>query len=235
MSARHLIVVAAALLGGTTALPGQSVGSLPVNSPFRDVEKRQSVTLLSGISIGGKDIAGAAPRGGIAQGIRYDVPLGGSPLDFTGILMRQAATRDLLQPGLPLANRIGGSVSEGLWMLDAAFTIRVTGGKSWHSLVPYVTAGAGFVVGAGSATDSSGFAMGSRFAPSGGLGLKFAPERSRWTVRADITNRFYSVRFPQSFRDSTPNVPRIVGPNSRNDWVRNTMFTLGLVREFGRR
>jgi hypothetical protein len=58
---------------------------------------------------------------------------------------------------------------------------------------------------------------------------------SRWTLRADITNRFYSVRFPESFRDSTPNIPRIVGPNSRSDWVRNTMMTLGLVREFGRR
>ncbi len=234
MIARHLRV-AAMLLGSATTLVGQNVGSTPVDSPFRDVEKRQSVTLLSGIATGGRDIAGAAPRGGLAQGVRYDVPLGSSPLDFTGILMRQAATRDILQPGLPLSNRVGASVSEGLWMLDAAFTLRVTGSKSWRRLVPYVTAGAGFLVGAGSPTDSSGFAMGSRFAPSGGLGIKFAPERSRWTMRADITNRFYSVQFPQSFRDTTLNVPRIVGANSGSDWVRNTMFTLGLVREFGRR
>jgi len=234
MIARHLLV-AAMLLVSATVLEGQNVGSTPVNSPFRDVEKRQSVTLLSGIATGGRDIAGAAPRGGLAQGVRYDVPLGSSPLDITGIIMRQAATRDILQPGLPLSNRVGASVSEGLWMLDAAFTLRVTGSKSWRRLVPYVTAGAGFLVGAGSPTDSSGFSMGSRFAPSGGLGIKFSPERSRWTMRADITNRFYSVRFPQSFRDTTLNVPRIVSANSQSDWVRNTMFTLGLVREFGRR
>jgi len=234
MIARHLLV-AAMLLVSATVLDGQNVGSTPVNSPFRDVEKRQSVTLLSGIATGGRDIAGAAPRGGLAQGVRYDVPLGSSPLDITGIIMRQAATRDILQPGLPLSNRVGASVSEGLWMLDAAFTLRVTGSKSWRRLVPYVTAGAGFLVGAGSPTDSSGFSMGSRFAPSGGLGIKFSPERSRWTMRADITNRFYSVRFPQSFRDTTLNVPRIVSANSQSDWVRNTMFTLGLVREFGRR
>lgn len=234
MIARHLLI-AVTLLGSATPLAAQNVGATPVNSPFRDVEKRHSVTLLSGISTGGKDIAGAAPRGGLAQGVRYDVPLGSSPLDFTGIVMRQAATRDILQPGQPLVNRVGASVSEGLWMLDAAFTLRVTGSKSWRRLVPYVTIGAGFLAGAGSATDSSGFALGSRFAPSAGLGIKFAPERSRWTVRADITNRFYNVPFPQSFRDTTPNVPRIVGTNSRGDWVRNTMFTLGLVREFGRR
>jgi hypothetical protein len=234
MKARFLMA-GALLVGVTTSLPAQDVGSQPTASPFRDVEKRQQVTFLSGLTFGGKDIAGAAPRGGLAFGARYDIPLGGSPLDFTGILMRQGATRDILQPGLPLANRIGGSRSEGLYFLDAAFTLRVTGNKSWHSLVPYVTAGVGFAVGNGSATDSSNFVFGSRFTPSAGIGIKYAPVRSRWTVRADITNRFYSVQFPQSFRDSTPNIPRIVGANSRNDWVRNTMMTLGLVREFGRR
>lgn len=234
MNARPMFV-GALLSVAVSSLQAQDVGSQPAASPFRDIEKRQQVTFLSGLTFGGRDIAGAAPRGGLAFGARYDVPLGGSPLDFTGFLMRQGATRDLLQPGLPLANRIGGSRSEGLYFLDAALTLRVTGNKSWRSLVPYVTAGAGFAVGNGSATDSSNFVFGSRFAPSLGIGIKFAPVTSRWTLRADITNRFYSVRFPQSFRDSTPNIPRIVGPNSRSDWVRNTMMTLGLVREFGRR
>lgn len=228
-------VMAAALIGATSSVRAQDVGTAPAKSPFRDTEKRQQVTLLSGLTFGGRDIAGAAPRGGIALGMRYDIPLGASPLDFTGIIMRQNASRDILQPGLQQANRIGGTKSDGLLFLDAAFTLRVTGSKSWRALVPYVTAGAGFAVGSGSVTDSSNFVFGSRFSPSGGLGIKFAPVRSRWTVRADITNRFYSVPFPQSFRDSTPGIPRIVGVNSKNDWVRNTMMTLGLVREFGRR
>lgn len=234
MSARTLVVVAA-LCTRVATLHAQDVGTAPTNSPFRDTEKRQQVTLLSGLVFGGKDIAGAAPRGGLAFGARYDIPLGSSPLDFTGIIMRQGSSRDILQPGLPLANRIGGTKSEALYFLDAAFTVRVTGNKSWRAMVPYITAGAGFAIGGGSATDSSGFVFGSRFAPSGGIGIKFAPARSRWTARADITNRFYSVPFPQSFRDSTPGIPRIVGVNSKNDWVRNTMLTLGLVREFGRR
>lgn len=228
-------LVAVVLAGTTGTLHAQDVGSAPTKSPFRDTEKRQQVTLLSALTFGGKDIAGAAPRGGLAFGARYDVPLGGSPIDFTGIIMRQNSTRDILQPGLPLANRIGGSKSDGLFFLDAAFTFRVTGNKSWHSMIPYVTAGAGLAVGSGSVSDSSNFVFGSRFAPSAGVGIKFAPARSRWTVRADITNRFYSVPFPQTFRDSTPGIPRIVGLNSKNDWVRNTMMTLGLVREFGRR
>jgi hypothetical protein len=224
-----------AFVAGAASLTAQNVGSLPARSPFRDTEKRQSLALIIGPSFGGRDIAGAAPRGGLALGLRYDIPLGGSPIDFTGFLMRQGATRDVLQPGLPPASRIGTSVSEGLYMLDAAFTLRLTGNKSWRSLVPSITGGVGFVAGAGSPRDSSGFTFGSRFAPSVGFGVKYAPERSRWTVRADLTNRLYSVPFPQTFRDSTPGAPRIVGVNSNSDWVRNTMLTLGLVREFGRR
>jgi hypothetical protein len=234
MIARQFLT-AAALSLSTTTLSAQNVGSMPERSPFRDVEKRQGIAILAGPVFGGKDRAGAAPRGGMAIGLRYDVPLGASPIAFTSTLMRQSAKRDVLQPGLPLANRIGGTVSEPLWMLDAAFTLLLTGNRSWHSFVPGVTLGAGIVSGATSVTDSSNFKFGTRFAPSGGLSLKFAPERSRWTVRADLTTRMYSVPFPQSFRDTTPGVPRIVGVNSKNDWVLNTMLTLGLVREIGRR
>lgn len=232
MTIRQSMTAVALLL----AVPLQAqVGTTPDKSPFRDVEKRQEVSLLFAMSNGGKDKVGAAPRGGLAFGARYDVRLGGSPLAFTSSIMRQSATRDILQPGQPLANRVGANVSQPLWFLDAAFSLLVTGGKSWHSLMPTVTAGVGIATDNKTVTDSSQFKFGNRFSPVLGFGLKYAPERSRWTMRADITNRFYSVPYPQTFRDSTPNVPRIVGTNTRNSWTRNTHFTLGLVREFGRR
>lgn len=232
MIARPLLL-AGALAGTAAGLSAQSVGALPEQSVFRDVEKRQGIAILAGPVFGGKDRAGAAPRGGMAVGIRYDLPLGASPIAFTSTLMRQSSKRDVLQPGL--ATRVGGTVSEPLWMLDAAFTLLLTGNRSWHSLVPGVTLGAGIVAGSSAVTDSSNFKFGNRFAPSGGLSLKYAPVRSRWTVRADLTSRMYSVPFPQTFRDSTPGIPRIVSVNSKNDWVFNTMLTLGLVREIGRR
>lgn len=233
MNARQML--AAAVFVGSSSVLGAQVGSTPESSPFRDVEKRQDLSLIFGPSIGGKDKAGAAPRGGLAVGLRYDVRLGGSPLAFTTSFMRQAATRDILQPGLPLASRVGANVSQPLYFLDAAFTMLLTGSKSWHALMPSVTAGVGLATDNKAVTDSSQFQFGNRFAPVLGLGLKYAPQRSRWTVRGDITNRFYSVPYPQTFRDSTPNVPRIVGSNTKNSWTRNTMFTLGIVREFGRR
>ncbi len=233
MSARFVLGIALSVFG--TSILAAQVGTTPEKSPFRDVEKRQDLTLIVGASTGGKDKAGAAPRGGLALGLRYDVRLGGSPLAFTTSFVRQSATRDILQPGLPLANRVGANVSQPLYFIDAAFTILLTGSKSWHALMPSVTTGIGLATDNKAVTDSSQFKFGNRFAPLVGLGLKYAPERSRWTVRGDITNRFYSVPYPDTFRDSTPNVPRIVRLGTKNSWTRNTMFTIGLVREFGRR
>lgn len=233
MSTRFVMGVALSVFG-SSMLTAQ-VGTTPEKSPFRDVEKRQDLALIVGTSFGGRDKAGAAPRGGLALGLRYDVRLGSSPLAFTTSFVRQSATRDILQPGLPLTNRIGANVSQPLYFIDAAFTILLTGGKSWHSLMPSITAGVGLATDNKAVTDSSQFKFGNRFAPLVGLGLKYAPERSRWTVRGDITNHFYSVPYPDTFRDSTPNVPRIVSLGTKNSWTRNTMFTIGLVREFGRR
>lgn len=233
MKARVVVPLALLVIGSATA--GAQVGSEPAKSPFRDLEKRQEVTLLLGPSFGGRDKVGAAPRGGLAIGVRYDVPLGASPLTFTGAITRQGSTRDILQPGLPPASRIGANVSQPLYLLDVALTLRLTGNKSWRSLVPMVTTGVGVVTDNKEVADSSRFRFGTRFSPMLGLGVKYAPQRSRWTVRADMTNHFYSVPYPQTFRDSTPNVPRVVGVNTKNSWTRNTLLTLGIVREFGRR
>lgn len=233
MTGRRGVAAVLFVIGSSTL--GAQVGSMPERSPFRDVEIRQNLSLLVGQSLGGHDKVGAAPRGGTAVGLRYDINLGQSPLAFTSVVMRQSATRDVLQPGLASANRVGASVSQPLWIIDAAFTLLLTGNRSWHSFVPSTTVGVGIVTDNKSITDSSKFEFGNRFAPVLGFGLKYAPLRSRWTLRADLTNRFYSVKYPQSFRDSTPGIPRIVATNIKSSWTRNTMLTLGLVREIGRR
>ena len=233
MTGRRVVGAVLFVIGSSTL--GAQVGSIPERSPFRDVEIRQNLSLLLGQSFGGHDKVGAAPRGGTAVGLRYDINLGQSPIAFTSVVMRQSATRDVLQPGLAIANRVGASVSQPLWIIDAAFTLLLTGNRSWHSFVPSTTVGVGIVTDNKSITDSSKFDFGNRFAPVLGFGLKYAPLRSRWTLRADLTNRFYSVKYPQSFRDSTPGIPRIVATNIKSSWTRNTMLTLGLVREIGRR
>jgi hypothetical protein len=221
-------------LCAAVALPAQ-VGTTPERSPFRDTEIRQHLVVFVGQSTGGRDIAGAAPRGGDVLGVRYDLPLGQSPMLFTSSLMRQGARRDILQPGLPIANRVGATVDQPLYFLDLGLTLLLTGNKSWRSLVPSVTGTVGFATDNKGVVDSSNFSFGNRFSVGVNLGLKYAPLRSRWAVRGDVMNRFYSVRFPASFRTAPTGVETIVPLNSNSDWTRNTIFSLGLVRELGRR
>jgi hypothetical protein len=234
MSAARWLTIAL-LTAGVVTHAGAQVGTTPEKSPFRDLEKRQDVGLVFGISTGGRDLAGAAPRGGSAIGVRYDLGLGNSPLSFTSMLVRQSASRDILQPGLPVANRIGATVSQPLYFVDLGFSLRLTGNKSWRNVVPAVTAGVGIVTDNRAVTDSSLFKFGNRFNIQFGLGMKYAPQRSRWTVRGDITNRFYSVPYPATFRTAPTGVATIVGPNVNGKWTRNTMLTVGIVREIGRR
>ena len=232
---RRPVMALLATLAAAAPAAAQTVGTTPERSPFRDLEKRQDFTLLMGLSTGGKDRAGAAPRGGGVVGARYDVKLGSSMLAFTTSFLRQGATRDILQPGLPLASRVGATTSQALYFLDGGLTLGLTGNRAWRSIVPSLTLGGGLVFDPSGVKDSSLFTFGTRFAPLVGLGVKYAPVKSRWTMRADITTRLYSVPYPQRFRDSTPGAPRIVPNNVNNSWTRNTMFMLGLTREVGRR
>ena len=232
---RKLMRRGGVLLCVLPSLAMAQVGTTPEQSPFRDLEKRQEVTLLFGPSLSGRDPAGAAPRGGFVVGARYDLLLGVSPLAFTASVMGQTSTRDVLQPGAPLTSRIGRNVSQPLYFIDLGFTLLLTGNRSWHSFTPSITGGIGLATDNQAFSDSSRFEFGNRFSPVAGFGLKYAPVRSRWTVRADLTNHLYSVPYPDTFRDSTPGIPRIVELNKKNAWTRNTMLTVGVVRGFGRR
>jgi hypothetical protein len=229
---RHTLLLVAALAARTL---GAQVGTTPATSPFRDIEKRQNVVLMFGQSLGGRDRAGAAPSGGQTMGIRYDLPLGRSPLLFTSGFVRQNSTRDILQPGLPIESRVGRNVAQPLYFVDVGLTLLATGNKSWRSMVPSLTGGLSVVTDNKGVTDSSQFSFGNRFGFHLNLGMKYAPTRSRWSARADIMNRFYSVKYPGTFRAATNTVPSIVPGNINADWTRNTVFSLGLVREIGRR
>ena len=66
---------AAALLASTA---GAQVGYPPERSPYRDLEYRQELTLLTGYYAASADPAGVAPRSGPMLGLRYDVRVGAS-------------------------------------------------------------------------------------------------------------------------------------------------------------
>ena len=228
----------AALAAGAlvlTAPLGAQVGVVPDKSPFRDVESKQDLTVFLGLG-GGRDLAGAAPSGGVLLGVRHDLHVSG-PAAFTSRLTMQLAERDVLRTrGVPPAPRLVRTESQPLYFADIGVTLNLTGRKSWRNLVPSLNGGLGLVGDFRAASDSSQFRFGNRFALQVGAGLKWHA-RGRWTVRADLANYFYSVSYPSTFRivapvaPEQPILPLTAGLSS---WTRNSMLQVGVTRVFGR-
>ena len=211
------------------------VGTLPERSPFRDLEGKQELTLFTGLG-GGRDAVGAAPNGGLALGVRYDLHISGPAL-LTARLVRQGAERDILTTrGVPPAGRVAGTVSQPLYLADLGLTLNLTGRKSWRNVVPSVTGGLGIAADFKNASDSSQFRFGNRFALQFGGGVKWHAH-GRWTVRADLLNYFYSVSYPGTFRILAPvdgEQPILPITSGLSRWTRNSMLTVGVTRTFGR-
>jgi hypothetical protein len=54
-----------------------------------------------------------------------------------------------------------------------------------------------------------------------------------WQVRADLTNRSYTIAYPEAFFVAPAGGTPILSANeSRSLWVNNPAFTLGLSRLF---
>jgi hypothetical protein len=228
---RTTLFLAAGLPG---ALGAQAVGSLPTESPFRDLEYRHDWSVLVGPSFGGKDGLNVAPHGGLSIASRYDLRLGRSPVLFTSRLGYIGAERRIVRQQAPVAQREAGSEGQPLYLADVGFTLNLTGNKSWRSLVPSVGGGVGLMSDFRGIRDSSDFQFGSRFSIVMGLGVKYVPRNSPWTVRAELTNYFYSVPYPGAFNTVPPNSTLEPLTTRRNDWVRNSLLLVGINRQLFR-
>jgi hypothetical protein len=214
------------LLALSTASGAQVVGHLPTNSPFLDLEHAQELTLIGGHFHGQRDPADVAPGSGLLLGLRYEWRAGG-PVNITGEFARMSSDSRIINPFLLPATRDLGTVSRPLYSGTAGLGLNLTGAKSWHHLVPEVNGGFGFVSDLRSQADTGGFKFGTRFALTWGGGIRWVPG-GRWQVRGDITNRLYTIAYPEAF-GGTAVVP---SSQAKSFWTNNPAFTLGLSRLF---
>jgi hypothetical protein len=215
-------------------LSAQAVGTLPSGSPFRDLDYKHDWSILIGPSIGGRDAVDVASHGGFSFTTRYDLRLGSSPVQFTSRLSYVGGERRVLRPQVADSLKLVGTKNQPLYIADLGFTLNLTGNKSWRSLVPSVNGGLGLVSDFSGSADSSGYRFGSRFTFLLGAGLKYVPRRSPWTVRADLTNYFYSVKYPPSFQQVPLNSTLTPITRLNSDWVRNTLVQVGITRQLFR-
>jgi hypothetical protein len=247
----------AALLLTLASVARAQVGYDPLKSPYRDLEKSQEITLTSGAFRASSDPAGVAPQTGPWVGIKYQWLMGG-PVNLTGEIARVGSERRVLDPLLPstctgdtlLGCKLISTYRWPVYFADLGLALNLTGGRSYHMLVPEVRFGLGFLTDFHTHADVGDFDIGTRFVLSYGTGIRWVPN-NRYQVRFDIGDRFYSVKYPESYFIRAPDKSMIREPNcpdgitdnlspfckpaKRSAWIHNGTFTIGLSYLFGNR
>ena len=217
----------------------QVVGHNPARSPFVDLEHRQFVTLFGGPYFAKQDPADVAPQGSPIVGVHYEWRAAG-PASLTATISHIFTDRMVLDPSKAAPANNLGTQSWPLWTADVGLGMNLTGGKTWHSLLPQVHGGLGFVSDFKTKPDTGDFKFGTRFALSWGGAIYWVPTGSRWAVRADITDRMYTLAYPETyFNPPTPvggnKPPPIFSPESnvsRSRWTNNAAITLGVTWQY---
>ncbi len=231
MTTRLTPLIAGLLVLASRVAGAQVVGHLPTNSPFLDLEYAQEFTLLGGQYHAHRDPADVGPQPGALFGAHYEWRASG-PLNLIGEIARMSSNRNQLDPLKAGPARVLPSVNRPLYSASFSLGLNLTGAKSWHHIVPEVAGGLGFVSDLRTEPDSGGFKFGTRFALNWGAGIKFVPG-GHWQVRADLTNRSYTIAYPEAFFVAPAGGTAILSPNeSKSLWINNPAFTLGLSRLF---
>jgi hypothetical protein len=238
MSLRRILVAALLALSADSALA--QVGYPPQSSPYRDLRESMELTFFSGYYRAKKDPARVAPVSGPMFGAHYQWRAGG-PANLTVDVARVSSERRVLDPeknGACLLTDVNcksaGVYRWPLYAIDGGLAMALTGERSFLRLVPEVKAGVGVVTDFHSQPDVGQFSFGTRFALTWGAGLRVLPG-GRYSLRADITNRLYSVKYPISYYVPADDGSLIfTARQSRSAWLNNPAFTIGVSYLFSR-
>jgi hypothetical protein len=209
------------------------VGYPPTKSPYVDIGTSQELSLIGGYFSPRQDPADVAPRGGVLTGLHYEWRASG-PAHLTAEVARIASTRRLINPAKNPPARELGTVDQPLWSADFGLAMSLTGARTWHSLAPVLKVGAGFISNFHNAADTGGFKFGTRFALTWGGGVRWIPNgHSAFQIRADITNRLYTIGYPDPYYVAPTGGTAVVSAGqAKSFWTNNPAFTLGISRLF---
>ena len=210
---------------------GAQVGYPPSESPFRDLFYRQEATLFTGYYSAGSDPVGVGPKGGPMVGVRYEVRIGG-PAQFSARAARVFSERSVLDPNKPVVERITGTTSIPVYLLDVGITFNLTGQKSYLGMVPVASFGGGVASDFSSKRDIGDFRFGTPFAISLGGGVRYVRD-GPFQLRLDVLDYLYQIRYPDTYFESVGGVEP-VRRGSQSVWTHNIAITVGASYQFFR-
>jgi len=229
----RLFVLALASVTAAPALVAQ-VGHAPQRSPYIDLEYRQEFTLFGGYYNAGTDQVGVAPKSGPMFGVRYDLRLGG-PASLTSKLAYVQGERTIIDPRRPASTRVvDRNAAWPIYIWDVGISLNLTGQRSYHRFVPFVTSGLGIATDLKGNADVGAWRFGTPFALSFGGGIKWVPA-GNIQVRADVIDQLYQIKYPNSYYISASDGTSVLRLNdAKSDWTSNIGLSLGISYLFFR-
>jgi hypothetical protein len=227
----RLLLVFVFFAFGVPAVSAQ-VGHPPRSSPYRDIRKGHTFTVLGGYFSGDGGTVNVAPHDGAVYGVRYDIRTGGTIQMGLGITHGNLE-RFIVDPFLPEASRKTGPVKQSVNFADLTLQFNITGGKTWHRLSPFVAASGGLAFAGDTPADTSGYKFARKFyfAPSIGARV-FLSDRLHFRAEARAT--FWKLNYPVTFqREPTPQVPNpVIVSGSLSEWTTSSWLQVGLGYSF---
>jgi len=217
---------------GVPAISAQ-VGHPPRSSPYRDIRKGHTFTVLGGYFSGDGGQFNIGPHDAAVFGVRYDVRTGGTIQLGLGIAHGNLK-RFIVDPFVPLASRKTGPVRQSVTFADVTIQFNLTGGKNWHRIAPFVAAGAGLALAGDTPADTSLYDFGRKFYFTPGAGVRvFLSDRLH--LRAEAKAAFWKLNYPATFESAPvaePTTPAVITDGKLTEWASSRWLQIGLGYSF---
>jgi hypothetical protein len=231
MTAATALALLGLLLAPVTALA--QVGHPPRSSPYRDIRKGHTFTVLGGYFSGDGGQFNIGPHDAAVFGVRYDIRTGGTIQMGLGIA-RGNLKRFIVDPFVPLANRKTGPVRQSVTFAEVTLQFNITGGKSWHRIAPFVAASGGLALAGDTSADTSGYDFGRKFYFAPGVGVRvFLSDRLH--LRAEAKATFWKLNYPATFERAPvaePATPAVITDGKLSEWTTSSWLQIGLGYSF---
>ena len=231
----QLLRGAGVVVGLLSALPpfrlSAQVGHDPAHSPYRDIYRAAGPVVFGGLLGGDRGEAGVGPSNALGFGVRYELPTGRSTLaQFTAAYLK--GDRFIVNPAVNPTSpgRRSGPADTDILLTEVALQLRLTGGKTWRGLAPYLGAGIGMAIDLRSPGDTtgSGYTFGRKLTFGGNTGVRWHPTR-KLTVQLDARAVMWRLKYPISFHSSAPDGSRVIPiADPLTDWTLHPWVSLGI-------
>jgi len=218
------------------------VGHAPNSSPYRDIPRGRSLSLLVGDIGGDGGSIGVGPHNGQSYGVRFDVRVG-APVILGLTVARGDLERLVVSAADSVTNRVDGPVKQAVTMIELALQINFTGKKSWHRLAPFIGGSAGFMDGAGlpaTVKDSSGYKFGGKIYLAPAVGVRVFLSKSL-NLRLEARQLFWKLKYPLAYNldpaaqpsgNPATHLNSVLPGNKREEWSGARELRAGLSSSF---